>query len=179
MKWKEHIPALGAPLLAAAILAIASVAFNDLHALRASEELHTQLTTLLPGSTSFTHKAGEGGEVLALYEGSGGTVAQVRVKGYIYDVEMLVAVDTRGRVTGLVVRDAHETLGLGNAILRDYDFLSRFLKTEGQAEIGKDIQPITGATVSSRAVSRCVSAAVAAVTGVDVPSQATPWGDAP
>lgn len=179
MKWKAYLPALGAPLLAAAVVGIAAFAFDGLQALRADQELHTQLTRLLPGSTAFTQKEGNGEEVLALYEGSGGTVAQVRARGYVYDVELLVAVDDRGRVTGLVVRDAHETPGLGSAILRDHAFLSRFLKTQGQAEIGKDIQPITGATVSSRAVSRCVSAAVAAVTGVDVPSQATPWGDAP
>lgn len=179
MKWKASVPALGAPLLAAVIVAIAAFAFDGLYALRAEKELHDQLTRLLPGSTAFTRKDGGAEGVLALYEGSGGTVAQVRARGYVYDVEMLVAVDERGRVTGLVVRDAHETPWLGSDILREYTFLARFLKTEGQAQIGTDILPITGATVSSRAVSRCVSAAVAAVTVADVPSQATPWGDAP
>lgn len=179
MKWKAYIPALGAPLLAAAVVGIAAFAFDGLQTLRADQELHDQLNRLLPDSAVFTHKAGDGDEVLALYEGSGGTVVQVRSRGYVYDVEMLVAVDDRGRVTGLVVRDAHETPWLGSDILRDHVFLARFLKTEGQAQIGSEIPPITGATVSSRAVSRCVSAAVAAVTGVDVPSQATPWGDAP
>ena len=179
MRLKEYVPALGAVLLGALVLAIAMFSFRNLAAERAEQELQAKLRTMLPGSAPFTRKEGDGGLVRALYEGSGGTVAQVRARGYVYDVELLVAVDNRGRVTGLVVRDAHETPGLGSAILRDHAFLSRFLKTQGQAEIGKDIQPITGATVSSRAVSRCVSAAVAAVTGVDVPSQATPWGDAP
>ena len=84
-----------------------------------------------------------------------------------------------GFFTGLVVTDANETLGLGSHILFDHEFLAQFLTTDGKAEVGEEIRPISGATVSSRAVSRCVSAAVSAVTGVDVPSQATPWGDAP
>ena len=121
---------------------------------------------MLPGSAPFTRKEGDGELVRALYEGSGGTVAEVSCPGYVYDVSLLVAVRQDGAVTGLVVRDAHETPGLGSAIL-----------TKGQAEIGKDILPITGATVSCRAVTRCVNAAVSAVTGVGVPSQATPWGD--
>lgn len=177
MKWKEYLPALGAAVLAAAILAVANFGFRGLAAQRAEEELQAKLRLLLPNSTSFTRREGAGDPVQALYEGSSGTVAQVRCPGYVYDVELLVAVRSDGTVTGLAVREAHETPGLGSAILFDYEFLARFLKTDGRAEIGRDIVPITGATVSCRAVSRCVSAAVAAVTGEDVPSQATPWGD--
>ena len=177
MKWKPYLPALGAVIVSAVVLAIAAYAFENLRAIRAEEELQTKLRAMLPGSTVFTRRDGDGGAVQALYEGSTGTVAQVTCPGYVYDITALVAVDDRGRVGGLTVRDGHETPGLGSAILFDHTFLAQFLKTDGQAEIGRDIEPITGATVSSRAVSRCVSAAVAAVTGEDVPSQATPWGE--
>ena len=178
MKWKPYLPALGAAVLSAVVLAIAAYAFDGLHAIRAEEALQAKLRTMLPGSTSFVRKEGDGGLVRALYEGSGGTVVEVACPGYVYDVSLLVAVRQDGTVTGLVVRDAHETPGLGSAILFDHEFLSQLLLTKGQAEIEKDIRPITGATVSCRAVTRCVNAAVSAVTGVDVPSQATPWGDA-
>ena len=178
MKWKDYAPALGAALLGALLLAIAVFAFRGLTQIRAEEELQASLQAMLPGSTTFTRREGDGGLVQALYEGTGGTVAQVTCPGYVYDVTRLVAVDDTGAVTGLVVRDAHETPGLGRDILFDHAFLAQFLRTRGQAEIGEDIIPITGATVSCRAVTRCVNAAVAAVTGVDVPSQATPWGDA-
>ncbi len=178
MKWKEYIPALGAAVLSAVVLAIAAYAFDGLHAIRAEEALQTKLRTMLPGSTAFTRRDGDGGAVQALYEGSTGTVVLVTCPGYVYDITMLVAVDTRGRVVGLTVRDSHETPGLGSDMLSDHEFLAQFLRSTGQAEVEEDIVPITGATVSSRAVTRCVNLAVAAVTGVDVPSQATPWEDA-
>lgn len=177
MNFKTYLPALGAAVLGAGILAVAAFGFRGLATQHAEEELQEKLRLMLPDSTSFTRREGDGNLVQALYEGSGGAVVQVRTKGYVYDVELLVAVRDDGTVTGLAVRDAHETTGLGSAILSDHAFLAQFLKTDGQAEIGRDIVPITGATVSCRAVSRCVSAAVAAVTGEDVPSQATPWGE--
>jgi len=177
MKGKAYLPALGAVVLGTAILALAVFAFRGLAQTNAQQELQAQLRLMLPGSTVFTRREGDGGLVEALYEGQSGTVAQVRCPGYVYDVALLVAVDLQGRVVALTVREAHETPGLGSGILFDHGFLAQFLTTDGRAELGREIQPITGATVSSRAVSRCVNAAVSAVTGVDVPSQATPWGE--
>ena len=109
---------------------------------------------------------------------------------------MSIAVTNDGRVTGLVVEEAHETYGLGSRILTDHEFLSRFLNKSGTFEIathgadafssatgeaaeeGETIQVdgISGATVSSKAVARCVNSAVAYVTGADVSSSATTWG---
>ena len=177
MKWKPYLPALGAVIVSAVVLAIAAYAFENLRAIRAEEELQTKLRAMLPGSTVFTRRDGDGGAVQALYEGSTGTVAQVTCPGYVYDITALVAVDDRGRVVGLTVRDGHETLGLGSDMLTDYRFLSQFLRTTGQTQVEENIVPISGATVTSRAVSRCVNLAVSAITGVDVPSQATPWED--
>lgn len=179
MKVKEYVPALGAVLLAALLLTAVAFALRTMQEERSQAALERQLALLLPDSTAFTQRSGDGQLVQALYEGESGTVARVRCPGYVYDVELLVAVGEGGTVTGLTVWDAHETLGLGSDILTDHEFLAQFLTTDGTAEIGTEIRPISGATVSSRAVSRCVGAAVSAVTGVDVPSQATPWGDAP
>ena len=39
-----------------------------------------------------------------------------------------------------------------------------------------DVDALTGATVTSKAVVRCVNAAVAYVTGADTESAATSWG---
>jgi electron transport complex protein RnfG len=75
-----------------------------------------------------------------------------------------------------MVREIHETAGLGRTALVDYDFLVQFLKTEGDAEVGTNVDAISGATVTSKAVTRCVNSAVAYVTGADVDSGATSWG---
>ena len=179
MKWKDYAPALGAVALAALVLVIAHLSLRSVTEVKAQAALEQQLRTLLPGSTAFTRRDGDGHLVQSLYDGQTGTVVRVRCDGYVYPVELLVAVGREGRVVGLTVTESHETPGLGSHILTDHEFLARFLTTDGTAEVGTEIQPITGATVSSRAVSRCVEAAVAAVTGADVPTEATPKEDAP
>ena len=67
--------------------------------------------------------------------------------------------------------------------MRDHKFLSQFLNTNGDVVIkGADaegstyVDGITGATVSSKAIARCVNSAVAYVTGADTQSGATSWG---
>ena len=89
---------------------------------------------------------------------------------------MLVGVSNKGNVTGLVVRELNETPGLGGNALFDVDFLAQFLNTSGEAEVGNTVDGMTGATVTSKAVTRSVNSAVAFVTGADVASSATSWG---
>ena len=69
-----------------------------------------------------------------------------------------------------------ETFGLGAEALSDWKFLSQFLRTEGDATVGENIDAISGATVTSKAITRSVNSAVAFVTGSDVDSGATSWG---
>ena len=96
--------------------------------------------------------------------------------GYAGEVVLLVGVDNDGTVTGLTVRQMEETWGLGARALTDADFLIQFLGTDGTAEVGGNVDAITGATVTSKAVTRGVNAAVGFVTGADTSSSATTWG---
>ena len=89
---------------------------------------------------------------------------------------MLIGVSKDGKVTGLVVREMSETAGLCLNALNDTDFLAQFLNTSGDAEVGTNVDAITGATVTSKAITRCVNSAVAYVTGADIDSGATSWG---
>jgi len=50
------------------------------------------------------------------------------------------------------------------------------LNTSGEAEVGTNVDAISGATVTSKAVARSINSAVAYVTGADVSSAATEWG---
>ena len=90
--------------------------------------------------------------------------------------DMLVGVSNEGNVTGLQVRSMEETYGLGAEALTDWQFLAQFLRTEGDAEVGSNIDAITGATVTSKAIARSVNSAVGFVTGADTSSGATSWG---
>ena len=97
--------------------------------------------------------------------------------GYAGDITMLVGVNNEGRVTGLMVRQISETFGLGARARTDAGFLSQFLGTSGEAAVGDTVDAITGATVTSKAVTKAVNSAAAFVTGADVSSGATEWGD--
>ena len=96
--------------------------------------------------------------------------------GYAGDIRMLVGVSNEGKVVGIVVREMHETRGLGNRGLTDTDFLAQLLCTSGEAAVGTDIDALSGATVTSKAIVRSVNSAAAFVTGVDTSSSATSWG---
>lgn len=170
------------PLIA--ILAVAAVLFCISFALngvanRNAQAAHLKdLRTLLPGSTEFTVEAytGEDTNIQSVHKGETGFVIETVTAGYAGDITMLIGVSTEGKVTGLVVREMSETLGLGANALKDWKFLSQFLNNEGDAEIGTNIDAITGATVTSKAIARSINSAVAYVTGADIDSGATAWG---
>lgn len=144
----------------------------------AEKELQAMLETLLPGSSTFTEEAydGEDDMIRAVYQGENGYVLETVAYGYAGDITMLVGVSSEGTVTGLVVRDLSETYGLGAGALTDTEFLSQYLGTSADAEVGNNIDALTGATVSSKAVTKAVNAAVGYVTGADTTSSATTWG---
>jgi len=140
-------------------------------------ELNTLMLSLLPGSTSFTEEAyeGEDANIKAVYRADNGCVIMTSTYGYAGDVVMLVGVTNDGDVKGLVVREMSETYGLGANALKDVDFLAQFLWSEGDAEVGTNVDALTGATVTSKAVARSVNSAVGFMTGVDATTSATTW----
>lgn len=178
MKQKSLFSLIVAILVTAALLAGVSAGLSGIRQ-RNAERAHLEmLQTLLPGSTEFTLEpyAGEDDTIRSVHRGQTGFVIETVTYGYAGDITMFIGVSTEGKVTGLVVRDMHETFGLGLNALNDVDFLAQFLNTSGEAEVGTTVDAISGATVTSKAVTRSVNAAVAYVTGADVSSSATTWG---
>ncbi len=145
---------------------------------RAAEQAET-MARLLPGSQDFTSEeyTGEDQNITAVYRGDSGYVVETTTYGYAGDVVLLVGVGNDGGVTGVVVRDLSETYGLGREALTDSDFLRQFLGTTGEAAVGDGVEALTGATVTSKAVAKAINSAAAFVTGADVSSGATEWGD--
>ena len=185
-------------VLAALILFGMSFGLQNLAASNA-QAMHTQLMqTLLPGSENFTAEpyAGEDANIVSVHKGENGFVIETLTYGYASNITMLIGVSNEGKVTGLMVREAHETNGLGNQALFDHVFLSQFLNSSGEftvgtagadafsgatgesvdAETAVTVDALTGATVTSKAIARSVNSAVAYVTGADVSSSATSWG---
>ena len=186
-------------ILAAALLLGLCVGLDSM-AVKNAEAYHLQLMqTLLPGSETFEVEpyAGEDANIRSVHKSDIGFVVETVTYGYAGNITMLIGVNNEGRVTGLVVEEAHETFGLGGNALTDHEFLKQFLNGTGSFEVataGADafsgataeaapaegeatpVDAITGATVTSKAVVRCVNSAVAYVTGADATTEATSWG---
>ena len=199
MKKSILIPVISL-ILAAAVLLGVSAGLSARREANLQAELNAKLNTLLPGDldlnadefaawindlssgaaegTAFTREeyAGEDANIRAVYKGENGYVIATGTYGYAGDIAMLIGVSNEGRVTGLQVREMSETYGLGMNALNDVDFLKQFLNTEGGLEVGTNVDAISGATVTSKAIVRSVNSAVAFVTGADIASTATTWG---
>ena len=172
-----------APVLA--IILVAVVLLGGKAALSGTAEKNVEIarnkimSALLQGSTSFTPEefdAETNSAIKSVYKAENGYVIESVAYGYNGDVVLMVGVSNEGKVTGLVVKDMQETRGLGAKALTDVPFLAQFLLTGGDAEIGTNVDALTGATVSSKAVTKAVNSAVAYVTGADTSSSATEWG---
>ena len=155
--------------------------YNGLMGIRKAneeKELQTKMETILPGSKQFTPEeyTGEDANIVSVYKGETGYVVATQTYGYAGNIAMLIGVHNDGCVTGLQIRDMEETYGLGAEALTDWEFLAQFLRTEGDAEVGTNIDAISGATVTSKAIARSVNSAVGFVTGADTSSSATSWG---
>ena len=178
MKKTIFVPAI-VILCAAAILFGLSFGLNNVAIAKAEAEHLKIMQTLLPGSKDFILEpyTGEDANIRSVHKAENiGYVIETVTAGYAGDIRMLIGVSKDGKVTGLVVREMSETAGLGLNALNDTDFLAQFLNSEGDAEIGTNVDAITGATVTSKAITRCVNSAVAYVTGADIDSGATSWG---
>lgn len=187
--------------LSVVLLLGASFALNGIAAENAQQAHLELMRTLLPGAETFTLEPydGEDANIVSVHKGENGYVIETVTQGYADEITMFIGVSNGGKVTGLVVYEAHETWGLGNQALTDHVFLSQFLNSSGsfavathgetdafsgatgdatEAEDGEtvEVDAISGATVTSKAVVRCVNSAVAYVTGADASSGATTWG---
>lgn len=172
-----------APILAIVIAAVVLLGGKAVLAGTAENNVeivkNKMMLTLLPGSTSFAPEefdAEQNSAIKSVYKAENGYVIESTAYGYNGDIVLLVGVSNEGTVTGVSVKDMQETRGLGSKALTNVPFLAQFLWTGGDAEIGTNVDALAGATVSSKAVTKAVNAAVGYVTGADTSSAATEWG---
>ena len=170
-------------VLAAAILLGASFGLQGIGSRKAAQEHLWIMQTILPGSERFTVEpySGDDSNIVSVHKGETGFVIETTTQGYADPITMLVGVRKDGKVTGLVVKQQGETWGLGANALHDVEFLKQFLNEDGIFAIGDAdadvaIDGMTGATVTSKAIVRCINSAVSYVTGADAGSGATSWG---
>ena len=117
----------------------------------------------------------DGTSVVAALDKSGATIGYVVVntaKGYGGDISVMTGVDIDGKVTGVNILSHAETAGLG-AKATEASFRDKFVGLVSDIAVSKDrpgensIDAITGATITSRAVTEAVNAAIEAAGGAD------------
>lgn len=98
-----------------------------------------------------------------------GYCVEVSPNGFGGAISLMVGVDLSGSVTGVTILDHSETPGLG-AKATDPSFLDQYLGLSGTISIDQgdnSINAITGATVTSKAITEGVNTALAAILNYD------------
>ncbi len=139
---------------------------------KAEEMKQESMKSLVPDAEHFTEVAGHEGWFAA--EKGGSAIAYIvpaESKGYGGKIKMLVAVTADSKVIDFSILEHNETPGLGDNAQKP-EFRQMFAgKGADKLEVTKDpankdnIQAMTGATISSRAVTKGVREAVEAVAG--------------
>lgn len=95
-----------------------------------------------------------------------GYVAEVTTNGFGGAIDMVVGLTADGTVTGVCVIGHSETPNVGSKVAGDQAVLDRFAGLGGEITVGggdNAFDAVSGATVSSKAVTAGVNAAIAAV----------------
>ena len=135
---------------------------------------------VLPGAETFTELTSPEGleNAYAGYDAAGalvGKTATIVTKGYGGEIEITVGTDANGVVTGVSVGGSSfaETAGLG-ARAKEAWFGEQFIGKVSPIALTKDggeIDAITSATITSRAVTTAVNTAVLALGALQAPTE--------
>ena len=108
-----------------------------------------------------------GGKVTEVYASDAGYAVQVAPSGFGGTVVIMVGVDPDGKVLGIDVVSHAETAGLGDVAAannaKGEAFRSQYAAAEAPFAVGENVDAISGATITSKAVTTGVNAAVECV----------------
>ena len=181
MKTNENIALyvlrLAGTLLAICIVVAAALAGVNAITAPVIAELNAAATqeaisAVLPGGfdSEITDYADASGIVSKVYQGANGYALEVGPGGFDNTITMMVGVDKSGNVLGIDVISHSETAGLGAVADAETPagiaFREQFKGVTGSVSVTKDggqMDAITGATITSRAVCAGVNAALECV----------------
>jgi len=125
-------------------------------------EEQAALKTIMPEADSFTAKVIDGIEYFEALRRSEliGYCIKVTGSGYAGYIRIIVGINPKGVIEGVRILEHQETPGLG-AKISDMSFLKQFIgKSARTVKVRRDIDAITGATISSKAVTDSISKTV-------------------
>ena len=122
---------------------------------KVSDDLLAEINEVCDGKIEEAYVAKKGGEVC-------GYTFQVKENGFGGSVTVMVGIDNDGNVTGMRVTKHSETAGLGAKSTTDEHFIHQYEGKNASENLkvvkdGGDIDALTGATITSRAVTRAVN----------------------
>ena len=130
----------------------------------------TAIDQVLPGGGEAIDFTDETGLVSMVYASEAGYAVQVTPSGFDGEITMMVGIGKDGKVLGISIISHTETAGLGAVAAADnakgQAFRDQFIGMDGTLAVTKDggeVDALTGATVTSRAVTEGVNAALACV----------------
>ncbi len=156
--------------VAAFVLAMVNNATKPIIAEQESLKMEEAMAEVLPSADAFEEVPLELSEDLAItriYRADTGFVVFASPKGYGGEISMAVGMDKEFKVTGISIISQSETAGLG-AKCTEPDWQKQFIgKTENievakNGATGNQIDAISSATITSKAVTRGVNEAIAA-----------------
>ncbi len=133
------------------------------------------IAAVLPGGydEEITDYADATGLVSKVYKGANGYALEVTPGGFDNTITMMVGVDFEGNVLGISIVSHTETAGLGAVAAANTSageaFRGQFVGKSGSVSVSKDggeIEAITGATITSRAICVGINAALDCVAGL-------------
>ena len=111
--------------------------------------------------------------IVSAYENENGYAVQVAPAGFGGTITMMVGIDLEGKVLGISVITHTESAGLGAVAAANnsagQSFRDQFVGQSGSVSVtkdGGDIDAITNATITSRAICDGVNAALACIAGL-------------
>ncbi len=141
--------------VAAGALAYTNTVTSEIIATREREEKIAQMQGLFPTMDDFADVEKDGRTATIAYSGGQtvGVMYEGRTEGYGGTIRFNLAVDGDGKIVNLTILSHSETPGLGDKILAE-SFRNQFVgkTSDDPISVGQDIDNITGATVSVRAV---------------------------
>ena len=161
-------------LVITAVVAVALAGVNSITAPKIeqlnAEKTQQAIETVLPGGfdTQITDYTDDTGLVTNVYSGANGYAFEVTPAGFDNTITMMVGVDYDGKVLGISIVSHTETSGLGAVAAASTSagesFRGQFVGMSGSVSVTKDggeVDALTGATITSRAVCTGVNAALA------------------
>ena len=137
-----------------------------------ANEAKTQeaINAVLPGGGDSGAFHDATGLVTNVYASDTGYAVQVTPSGFDDEIDMMVGIDKDGKVLGISIISHTETAGLGAVAAannaKGEAFREQFVGMSGSVAVSKDggeVDALTGATITSRAICDGINAALACV----------------